>query len=120
MCWRTCHPSLAAATRWRPVSRRRLARPCVCRRCLCRRWPMQPKAPAGLKVYDGTSPTTTNGNNGAGASLWLAPEPLVAQSETAAYPIDSLPTAIRHAVEEVQAFVQAPIEMVAASALTAL
>ncbi|SEP51121.1 Protein of unknown function [Rhodospirillales bacterium URHD0017] len=81
---------------------------------------MQPKAPAGLKVYDGTSPTTTNGNNGAGASLWLAPEPLVAQSETAAYPIDSLPTAIRHAVEEVQAFVQAPIEMVAASALTAL
>jgi putative DNA primase/helicase len=55
-----------------------------------------------------------------GAEVWQAPESLVMQSDTAPYPIDALPASIRHAVEEVQAFVQAPIEMVAASALTAL
>jgi hypothetical protein len=60
------------------------------------------------------------GNGHDAAEVWQAPESLVAQSETATYPIDALPDSIRLAVEEVQAFVQAPIEMVAASALTAL
>lgn len=65
-------------------------------------------------------PLGANGNNGADGPLWSAPEPLVAQHESSPYPVDALPELIRQAVEEVQTFVQAPIEMVAASALTAL
>ena len=71
--------------------------------------------PRGFRPF-----TVDIGNANSAADVWQAPEPLVAQNEPAPYPIDSLPDPIRHAVEEVQAFVQAPIEMVAASALTAL
>src|SRR4029453_7821275 len=45
------------------------------------------------------------------------PEPLIGQIGRAPYPVDALPMAIRRAVEEVQACVQAPVEMVASSAL---
>ena len=54
------------------------------------------------------------------AEVWHATEPLIAQHETSPYPVDALPEPIRQAVEEVQTFVQAPVELVAASALTAL
>ena len=40
--------------------------------------------------------------------------------ENEPYPLDALPTLIREAVAEVQAFVKAPIPLVAASALSAV
>lgn len=48
---------------------------------------------------------------------WPRPEPLIGQKAREPYPVDALPMAIRRAVEEVQACVQAPVEMVAGSAL---
>jgi putative DNA primase/helicase len=51
---------------------------------------------------------------------WPAPRPLAAELEPEPYPVDALPSRIRGAVEEVQAFVQAPVAMVASSALAAL
>lgn len=57
---------------------------------------------------------------GASAPGWPEPLPLVAKVEPESYPLDALPDAIRAAVEEVQAFVQAPVAMVASSALGAL
>lgn len=75
---------------------------------------MQPlSAPRGYRPF----PT---GNGSKSGDVWQAPEPLVAQNDTAPYPIDALPNSIRQAVDEVQLFVQAPIELVASSALTAL
>ena len=56
----------------------------------------------------------------AAATPWPAPQPLAVESDPAPYPIDALPEAMRAAVTEVQAFVQAPLPMVAGSALTAL
>ena len=55
------------------------------------------------------------------AIAWAAPEPLISDTEPPPpYPIEALPDLVRHAVEEVQLFVQAPDEMVAASAMSAL
>lgn len=51
---------------------------------------------------------------------WPDPQPLTAKIEPEAYPLDALPDTIRAAVEEVQAFVKAPIPLVASSALAAL
>jgi putative DNA primase/helicase len=51
---------------------------------------------------------------------WPEPQPLTAKIEPEEYPLDALPDTIRAAVEEVQAFVQAPIPLVASSALAAL
>lgn len=48
------------------------------------------------------------------------PQPLAAKVEPEPYPLDALPETIRAAVEEVQGFVQAPLPMVASSALGAL
>lgn len=45
---------------------------------------------------------------------------MTAKIEPEAYPIDALPDTIRAAVEEVRAFVQAPVAMVATSAIAAL
>lgn len=49
-----------------------------------------------------------------------APEPLVVATEAEPYPLDALPAGIRAAVAEVQGFVQAPVPLVASSALGAL
>lgn len=73
---------------------------------------MQPKAPAGFKVYDGAAP-----GNGVAASPWSRPVPLVGQIERSDYPLGALPEAIRGAVSEVIDAVQAAPEMVASSAL---
>ena len=54
------------------------------------------------------------------AAEWLPPLPLVAATEALPYPEDALPPRIRDAVEEVRAFVQAPLPLVAASALSAV
>lgn len=51
---------------------------------------------------------------------WPASLPLVADIRPEPYPIDALPDAIRAAVLEVQGFIQAPIPLVAASAISAV
>ncbi|WP_427500759.1 DUF3987 domain-containing protein [Methylomonas sp. MED-D] len=53
-------------------------------------------------------------------SPWPKPQPLTAKIEPEAYPLDALPDTIREAVEEVAAFVKAPLPLVAGSALGAL
>ena len=51
---------------------------------------------------------------------WPDPLPLVSKVEPEPYPVDALPGVIGAAVEEVQTFVQAPISLVASSALAAV
>lgn len=51
---------------------------------------------------------------------WPPAQPFTSRVEALPYPIDALPRAIRAAVEEVQGFVQAPVPLVASSALGAL
>jgi putative DNA primase/helicase len=69
---------------------------------------MQPKAvPLGFHVHEGGA-----------APAWSRPVPLLGEVERVGYPLDALPGAIRHAIEEVQDAVQAPVEMVASSALS--
>jgi putative DNA primase/helicase len=52
--------------------------------------------------------------------VWPEPLTLVAETKPESYPTDALPKEIGEAVEEVRKFVQAPVAMVAASALGAL
>ncbi|NMF98324.1 YfjI family protein [Aromatoleum toluolicum] len=54
------------------------------------------------------------------ADEWPEPQPLAATIEREPYPFDVLPKTIRAAVEEVAGFVQAPLPLVASSALAAL
>ena len=51
---------------------------------------------------------------------WPAPEPLRTKLSAEPYPIHALPDSIRLAVAEVQAFVKAPVAMVAGSALASV
>jgi putative DNA primase/helicase len=51
---------------------------------------------------------------------WPEPQPLAARVAPEPYPLDALPDTLRAAVQEVQGFVQAPLPLVAASALGAL
>ena len=50
---------------------------------------------------------------------WPEVQPLTAKIEAHPYPLEALPTSIREAVREVMNFVQAPIPLVASSALAA-
>ena len=59
-------------------------------------------------------------NNLEAVSPWAQPEPLASEVETYTYPTTALPETILRAIKEVQQFVQAPIPLVAASALSAL
>lgn len=52
--------------------------------------------------------------------VWEKPQELLSRFESEPYPVDALPDVIRLAVEEVAGFVQAPLPMVASSALAAL
>jgi putative DNA primase/helicase len=54
------------------------------------------------------------------AMEWLDPQPLTSQVLPLPYPVGMLPPVMRAAVEEVQGFVQAPMPLVASSALGAL
>lgn len=54
------------------------------------------------------------------ATDWPAPQPLTAKIDRKPYPLNALPDRIREAVTEVQAFVQAPLALVAGSALGAV
>lgn len=51
---------------------------------------------------------------------WPEPLPLIAKIEPEDYPLDALPDGLRAAVEEAHAFIQAPVPLVASSALAAL
>lgn len=51
---------------------------------------------------------------------WPELIPLIRTGESAPYPIDKLPDTLRKAITEVQGFTQAPLAMVATSALTAV
>ncbi len=51
---------------------------------------------------------------------WPKPQPLTAKIDPEAYPLDALPDTVREAVEEVAAFIKAPLPLVAGSALGAL
>ena len=53
-------------------------------------------------------------------ATWSEPVPLLQSIQPELYPLDALPTAMREAVLEVQGFAQAPMAMVATSALSAL
>jgi len=53
-------------------------------------------------------------------SEWPEPEPLTEPLDPLPYPVDALPPMLRDAVREAQAFVQAPIALVACSALAVL
>lgn len=55
-----------------------------------------------------------------GSHDWPAPQPLRARIESEPYPLDALPAGIQAAVREVAGFVQAPLALVASSALAAL
>jgi hypothetical protein len=51
---------------------------------------------------------------------WPEPQPLIVAAAPMEYPVDSLPPCIRAAVDEVCGFVQAPLPLVASSAIAAL
>ncbi|WNC90516.1 YfjI family protein [Paraburkholderia sp. FT54] len=51
---------------------------------------------------------------------WPDPQPLTETTEPLEYPVESLPPCIRAAVDEVCGFVQAPLPLVASSAIAAL
>lgn len=53
-------------------------------------------------------------------TTWPEPAPLVQSIQPELYPLDALPVAMREAVQEVHAVAQAPVAMVATSALSAL
>jgi putative DNA primase/helicase len=57
---------------------------------------------------------------GCSATDWADPEPLTEPLDPLPYPADALPPLLRDVVREAQAFVQAPVALVACSALAAL
>jgi len=71
------------------------------------------KAPAGGDVGTGSVAK-------ARVIEWPEPEPLTEPLESLPYPVEALPPLLRDAVTEAQAFVQAPMALVACSALSAL
>jgi putative DNA primase/helicase len=54
------------------------------------------------------------------ASVWPDPQPIGFVADARDYPLDALPSTIRAAVEEVAGYTQAPLALVAASALGAV
>ena len=54
------------------------------------------------------------------AQAWQELQPLISKIDPEPYPMDALPPVVRCAVEEVQAFVKAPVTLVAQSALAAM
>ena len=79
-------------------------------------------------VRDSISAATVVGGDDAGSGSagvvpsgfteWPEPEPLTEPLEALAYPVEALPRLLRDAVTEAQAFVQAPMALVACSALS--
>ena len=75
------------------------------------------REPAKAKHQAGDANAPTDVFRGSG---WPEPQPLTAKIEPEPYPLDALPDTIREAIEEVVAFVKAPIPLIASSALAAL
>jgi len=65
-------------------------------------------------------PAVANIVNDAEAPGWPTPEPLVSKIEPEPYPVDALPDCVRAAVLEVQAFIKAPVPLIASCALSAM
>ena len=77
----------------------------------------------GKAIAAATAPTRQGGKKDApagGKGGWPEPQPLSAKVEPEPYPLDALPGTIRAAVEEVAAFIKAPVPLVASSALASL
>lgn len=70
-----------------------------------------------IKIRDVASLTVATDST---ESHWPKPQPLTAKIDPEAYPLDALPDTIREAVEEVAAFIKAPLPLVAGSALGTL
>ena len=68
-------------------------------------------------ICTAVEPSHANDSDDSG---WAAPLPLTATTEPEPYPLDALPDKLRRAVEEVHAFVKAPVPLVASSALAAV
>ncbi|MGO9663695.1 MAG: DUF3987 domain-containing protein [Polyangia bacterium] len=79
--------------------------------------PLRDRKPAGPNGK--TAKTAKTATAESESVEWGEPQPLVAEVPREAYPKDALPKLFREAVDEVQAFVQAPVEMVAMAALGA-
>ena len=82
------------------------------RRCLAE------AKPVGEADQQATKENPAAGDSDSAA--WQEPQALTVRIEAQPYPLDALPETIRAAVEEVGAFVQAPIPLVVQSALAAL
>jgi len=84
-----------------------------------------PKFPNGTPGTDFNDLCQSSGPDAVRAAInsalvWSPPEPIFYADERKRYPIEALPPIIRDAVEEVAAFVQAPLPMIATSAFGAL
>ncbi|WAR44288.1 DUF3987 domain-containing protein [Methylomonas rapida] len=73
-----------------------------------------------IKIRDVATVTVATIATDSTESHWPKPHPLTAKINPEAYPLDALPDTIREAVEEVAAFIKAPLPLVAGSALGAL
>lgn len=69
---------------------------------------------------EGVSATAARLGDFSSGAEWDNPEPLLDSGKAAPYPIDALPQVIGDAVREVQAYVKAPMALVAGCALSAL
>ena len=98
----------------------RLGFKCQHSSCSDRHWQEVRALVDGPKELRGTSYNEGEAGGDYGAQDWPTPQPLAAKIEPHPYPIDALPDIVRAAVDEVHAFVKAPLPMVAASALAAL
>lgn len=102
-------------------------------RALCKAWDARTGG-ASLAVFDASDPFYCQTKPLTVASIfklardvgwtppiaWSEPQELLSRFESEPYPADALPDTIRRAVEEVAGFVQAPLPMVASSAIAAL
>jgi putative DNA primase/helicase len=82
-----------------------------------------PNASSGAALLEEKAAAMLAGRNQnikPGDNGWPEPQAMTAKVEPEPYPLDALPDTLRAAVEEVAAFVQAPLPLVASSALAAL
>jgi len=79
-------------------------------------------APTAVQAADDPTGAERESAASGGSALldWLDPEPLTEALAPLPYPVDALPILLRDAVLEAQSFVQAPVALVACSALVAL
>ncbi len=90
------------------------------------KWDLADPLPPGLTpadlqdLIDRAIPWNGADQDPAGLDDWPEPQPLTSKIDPEPYPLDALPESIQAAVEEVQTFVQAPMPMVACSALAAV